>query len=280
VVSFQEAADQALSHPRCVRTMGPAVRGEGAVVETPVVSLAEAMEEYEPAGTPVSKALDISALPSAKSRLGKGARAGLEAIDNAHGDGDLPALPVKRSGTTRRSGGYASSRARGTPKWIELSARGDTPGLSMAHEVGHFLDHQAIDKRGAYASETSPLLGGWRDATHASDAYRRLKALSGAGPLAQVDITRPDGSKESVEYRVDRRWVQYALQDRELFARSYAQYVANRGGVSLLQKELGAERASDLHQRYPSQWDDADFEPIAGALDALFRGLGWLRPKG
>ena len=29
IVSFQEAADQPLSHPRCVRSMGPVVRGEG-----------------------------------------------------------------------------------------------------------------------------------------------------------------------------------------------------------------------------------------------------------
>lgn len=35
LVSFQEAADQPLSHPRCVRSMGPVVKGEGPVAPAP-----------------------------------------------------------------------------------------------------------------------------------------------------------------------------------------------------------------------------------------------------
>jgi hypothetical protein len=63
----------------------------------------------------------------------------------------------------------------------------------------------------------------------------------------------------------------------ELRARSYAQYVARKGDDPQLRNELDGERRSNPTEvYYPRQWEDADFMPIAAAIDELFASLGWI----
>ena len=68
-----------------------------------------------------------------------------------------------------------------------------------------------------------------------------------------------------------RAHVEYLLGPRELFARTYCQYVAVRSGDPDLQREL----EKSLEPDYREQWHEDDFTPIAGALDDLFDRLGW-----
>jgi hypothetical protein len=57
----------------------------------------------------------------------------------------------------------------------------------------------------------------------------------------------------------------------ELWARSYAQFVARRSGSSALQASLDGlrQRPSDAVY-YPLQWDDDDFVEIDRAIEELF----------
>ena len=105
----------------------------------------------------------------------------------------------------------------------------------------------------------------------ASQAVADLKAL-GASPTAQ--LTQSDGTK--VTYRVDRKYLRYLLRHDELWARSYAQYIAVKSGDTTLLKELAETRAEkNLYNQ--KQWSEDDFKPILKAMDALFTTLGWIK---
>lgn len=220
-----------------------------------------------PQGTPVSAALDVPKKGYARAA----ADDVLEAIDATHGDGVLPKIPLTVSSTTKREAAYTYNPLSGKPTKIDLSRGGRHPRLSLTHELGHVIDHQAVDVQGQFASVASPKLDAWRTAVRASAAYQRLLELR-AVPV--VEVTTDAGAKVAV--RIPRKHIEYLLDLRELWARSYAQYVAIRGGNAALLNELVGIRSGN-GMAYPHQWSDVDFEPIAKAMDEAFEALGWVR---
>jgi hypothetical protein len=77
---------------------------------------------------------------------------------------------------------------------------------------------------------------------------------------------------------VDPGYVQYLLRPEELFARSYAQFVAVSSRDIRLLAQVGRlqnRRGNEIG--YNVQWEDDDFEPLAQALETLFWRLGWLK---
>lgn len=212
---------------------------------------------------PVSQALDLPG-----GAMGKAADTTLRVIDSVHSDGSLPKIAVKASNTRSWQGQYAF-RPNGEPVDIQLSRYGDHPELTAAHETGHFIDHQGIGKAGEFSSIADGLLDEWRQAVRGSQAIQRLGELTGK---RLVSLTSPAGATR--DYLVDSRYVRYLLDPREVWARSYAQYIAQRGGSALLKRQLADELQST--GVYPTQWSADDFKPIAEAIDRLFRKLGWL----
>jgi hypothetical protein len=77
----------------------------------------------------------------------------LEAIDAVHGDGMLPLLPVIRTRGRVQVGAYEWISHTGEALRLSFSVTNDHPELSVVHEIGHFLDHQALGRPGAFASE-------------------------------------------------------------------------------------------------------------------------------
>lgn len=152
---------------------------------------------------------------------------------------------------------------RGTdPVEIVVDPSGAHPGLSFAHEIGHYLDHQAIGTPRDMASELAdPQLSPWFDAVNRTREIRTLRALF-ANRNATIGAARVP---------VDRGYVEYLLRNREIFARSFAQWIAIRSEDPVLLAQLDDLRTSI----YPSQWDDSEFDPIASALDELARRMGW-----
>lgn len=223
--------------------------------------------------------------PPAKGKLKNDIDATIEAIDRVHGlNVDIPRIPVTQNRGTRTLGSYRYKYS-GAPSEIKVSSQGAHPRMTLAHEIGHFLDHQATIRRlkpGAapmFASgvldavwksngfATNPLKK-WRDAVHGSRAVKTLnEALQSGG---RFSYTRPDGTTGT--YSASTAWLRYATGDDELWARSYAQYVAKRSGDPVMRKELEAELKSPI----PEQWQDDDFEAIAEAFDELFEALGWI----
>lgn len=207
-----------------------------------------------PTGPTVSKPIDVLAA----GQVGRAVDEALNTIDAVHGDGALPPIPLKSSRKQTPNGSY-SWFGTGAPAQIEVSSLGDHPVMTTVHEVGHFLDHHGIGVAGEFASKTAELTE-WRAAVDASDAVVQLRGLRVSSPLP-----------------VNERYRRYLLKTEELWARSYAQYVATTSGSQRMLGELArlVERPGAGGVYYPAQWDGDDFKPIAAAIDKLFARLGW-----
>lgn len=165
---------------------------------------------------------------------------------------------------------------------------------TLIHELAHFLDHKGLgDDPERFASVVDQALNGWRAAIRNSAAVQTLQEMAIFDQTrGQWSIFEDDQGRQLV-WNPNQAFVVYALDPRELFARSYAQWVALRSGDDQLLDgvmaglvipqppegtpwTLAADSRSPGH---PSQWVAEDFEPIAAAFDELFASLGVLRTE-
>ena len=202
-----------------------------------------------PKGVAVSNALSIPKSGYAK----KPSVNILNIIDSIHSDGELPLIPIKSDGGNY-NGVYLSRTMNGDAVGINLSRKNTThPDLTLAHEIGHFIDHQAFGEKGVFSSIKSDIFAEWRDAVDNSNATKV--------------INESKTSKKS-----------YYLSKHEQWARSYAQYIATKSNQELLVSQLDNIRFNDRYPDYyrNSQWENEDFKPIMNAIDNLFLKMGWL----
>jgi len=231
---------------------------------------AQPVDRLTPQGTPVSNALKIPT----SGKHAQMYRDVLDAIDSVHGDGVLPEIPVNTNNKLSAMGLYRFKG--GAP--INITMRGSGKGIEqvMAHEVGHFIDHQAIGTAGKFASnETGPshILFGWARSVNESNAVKTLKAKRSSPSDFLVEIGSDGGVKWGATPRT--KHLDYLLSDMELFARSYSQYIATRSRNPNMLRAMANDLKDAMYGE--KQWSDEDFLPIAAAFDELFRGLGWLK---
>ena len=197
---------------------------------------------------PVSKALHLYLADPLKSET----QHALDIIDSVHTDGDLIAAPVNHgSGSYLGQMSYDLNPKAAFPISFQM-AKGPWPALTMTHEIGHYLDLWALDQNKQFASESSPLLAKWRKVTEASAAYAQIKGKSGF----ILNATRKA----------------YFLSWRELWARSYAQFIASESSDPKLTAQVAKVRDNDPWR----QWADDDFSPIADEIRAIFQKKGWM----
>ena len=238
--------------------------------------------------TPVSDALDMGWLGPKRSKLRKAGETALAAIDLVHGDGPLPDIPVTDMNKASTHGEYRYNVRRGTATEIKLSRKSDAPELVMVHEVGHFLDHWGIGPGGDFA--TDAFLWAQKEPGHDwADDFENwwLAIITSDAHLHKQELMRMSGKERNDmilrgEKAPKLDYLRYLLGKREIWARSYAQYIAIRSGDPVLLQQLVESRrqrpAYDPDQNdYAEQWDDRDFTPIAEAMDKLFKTLGWLK---
>lgn len=206
-----------------------------------------------PTATDVSRALSIGARGHWRQVI----RGALEIIDKVHTDGVLPKARWGAKEADDRFAAYYEQNSEyfafGSQIDIVRNA-GHLGRGTVMHEIGHFIDYHAMGRGRGYGSDNASgnpahPMAAWWDAVVRSDNYKFI---------------------------VSQRWFddyyRYAMQPTELWARSYAQYVGLRSGDPAMQAEMAFYRS-----KTKVQWDDADFAPIATAIDALFSSMGWLR---
>jgi hypothetical protein len=212
----------------------------------------------------VSSALEVSSGGRIKAVVDRT----LAAIDAVHTDGDLPNIPINATRGRRTVGQYRVMRSitgHGTPDSISCNPHTDHPHMTLAHEIGHFLDHQAMQRPDEFGSERDPDFHEFLDAVKETNALQTIRGLMG-----KSRVSAPDGR----QYEMSSKHVRYLLENREVWARAYAQYIAIRSGDPRLLAELNADR-KQFGPNFPRQWDDADFEPVAAAIDRLLEKKGW-----
>ena len=153
---------------------------------------------------------------------------------------------------------------------------GPWQGLTTAHKLGHRLDQLGFGQGLQYGSElNTPEMADWWKAIRSSDAYKALEASKTRGTVDGFD---PRGNRVTTAIPTER--LTYYLKPQELFARSYAEYIALKAaqkGHPELARQLGVALNSFECLRFRTQWTPMDFDPIMKAFDKLFAQKGWLR---
>lgn len=192
-------------------------------------------------------------------------------IDAVHGDGRLARMSVRLGRLDDGIDGLYEDFIRR----ITINLAGPYPRMAMLHEIGHLVDARAFEgHRGVAhrpASIRLALFAGWRAAVSQSSVFESFLVI--AEGLRQR-IARNTASDED---REDLVFIDYLTDVRELWARSYVQYIAVQATDDRLVSEWRLYQGEDAGSGLPQQWDDAGFEPIAQAIDHVFRQQGWRR---
>ena len=230
-------------------------------------------------GTPVSGRITIEGEDDLMRPGVLEVKQALRVIDQVHGDGNLPSLPLRTvEGDSARGDGEFLVQF-GHPQEILVNGTGAHPEYSTLHEVGHFLDYSGLSGGiGDFASAgiTNDMhIRRWGNAALKSEAIKTIrdyrKRLRDQVPNAK---DRTPLQQKNLDYS------DYLLDTPEVFARSYAQWVATRSGNDYILGQLREKQARARTSKGKDVWEDADFEPIGAALDALFEARGWRKAEG
>jgi hypothetical protein len=213
---------------------------------------------------------DLFEMP--KGAFGERLRTGTRAIDSVHATPGLPPIRVRGMQRGDTLGQYDFNINTGAPKGIGVQRNIADAEWAMVHETGHYIDHQILGKQGLFTSVNRSTGIAEEFRTVASDS-RAIRNLIDARVKGDVSVTLSSG--DIVTYEVDHEYVRYLLDETEVFARAYTQYIARKSGDPTLLKQLDGIR-SGVGNVYQEQWDDDDFAPIEAAIDNMFRKKGWI----
>jgi hypothetical protein len=199
-------------------------------------------------------------------------RHAVASIDMVHGDGLLRRVRAQLGHSRAEAASYEWNSRTGQPLRLTFSRRAPRPELSIVHEIGHFLDQEALGYSGQLGSETG-VIPAIMDAINASEPFQWLTALAGR---KQIRLRLPNRRRPQV-LPIDASVVQYLREPGELFARAYAQLIATASQDQRLLAQLNEVLADPfLGGVYHIQWPDHDFMPIARAFEQEWRGRQWI----
>ena len=204
--------------------------------------------------------------------------AGIAAVAKVHSVEGLPRIPVREMDFEGYEGWLARRPIPGrgidalTSDSIHINPTKWRPDWVVVHEIGHFLDLDALAATGDFASEQK---SGGRTWELVQAAVGDLKKTSNCRLLEKLREEAVErGDKKSIED------MDYLLDPKELFARSYAQYIAWRSGDAALLERLDRLLTHDDPRWRLRQWPYDQYLPLVERFDTLFENLGWLaRPK-
>lgn len=220
-------------------------------------------------GVDVGDHIDLSRLPSDKRDE---AQRALNAIAATHGDGNLPDIPMRMFSEPDRSEEAAYhpgdfNDAAGD--FIDLNVKAKQPALTLTHEVGHFLDNRGIGgDNGGLESEIRD------EDTSTGKAMTKFLRAAGESQSFQDGMDAYDKFPNYQDY-----WT----SPPEVWARAYAQYVANKSADPVMMKQLRKAQADGVKSHSPNstrawiqQWQEADWPPVGQAVENVLKAQGYL----
>ena len=177
-------------------------------------------------------------------------------VDQLHTFPKLPTIPLLLTKTRREGGAYISRTRPPIPISINISVHTESPALTLLHEVGHLLDHLALNpiKQG-FGSGHDPFFDPLRNFWAANKKIRRLTRMA---------------TRSSAMNPKRCSFLRYQLQVDEIWARTYLQWVVTKSNDQLLQVNLD-QVVADSPEVY---WDAEEINAIIPLVDQLFSEAG------
>lgn len=178
-------------------------------------------------------------------------------------------------GSASTAGRYSLRSSDGEPMTFLIrpkSVAKDKSGASVfSHEFGHYLDHMTGKGGAAFGSDgTSPALEALRKAWNGSPVVKAM--------IAEWDLAVANATPEEMAQVLERK--SYWLSNVELFARTYAQWIARKTGNEQLKVGiLSALQLGSQWTRYDKATDtvvEDGFDEISDAFEAYMKELGLL----
>ncbi len=196
----------------------------------------------------------------------------IKSIESVHGDGDLPKIPLKANSRLKAGGRYARSVNQVTNETkaldITLNPQGKRPELTIVHEIGHFLDDQTIGTSNKFESVHGSLMDGVFDKIMKTPEIKWIENAMDKGSFIAENGSPIWMGKEI------RRHFKYLLDKKELFARAYSQFIAEKSNSKILINQVLGSRNNQLN--IPYQWESKNFKPVMDEIEKLFKILGWM----
>lgn len=192
----------------------------------------------------------------------------LAAIDEVHGDGvldDIPFYPVKSD--VFNAAFYFHPTTKKALR-IDLSTTSKNQALSIAHEMGHYFDLQSIGRKGSMATaQSSSPLTEVLEIAEKTDAIKTMIGYLQNRSIVQ-DGQRLPLTKKAIET------LEYLLDPAEIWARAYAQFIANRSSSVAMKDQL--KKLLVNHPVFKVQWEQNDFAALEKAIEKMMIDLGWI----
>ena len=194
----------------------------------------------------------------------------LQSIDKVHGDGVLDDIPFKPSQAKSFNGQFSSYTREGKASHITLSTHAKDKQVTIAHEMGHYLDLYSVGEKGKWAStnKDSPMAKVIA-AANKSDLVKKIRATLKSGKITI--------KKEEIKLSTRvRKHLNYLVDEKEIWARSYAQYIAEKSGNTVMKESIAISVTRYADEGYGYQWAPDDFADLSAAIEEMMIELGWM----
>ncbi len=222
---------------------------------------------YTPNGTLISSHFPVL---NAEVWYSNRLQTALFAIDQVHGDGFWQ--PIRIDVSSDGENWIAGFKADKDRAWLFLHSDQSVSSLDLVHELGHGLESYGFADLGVRPSAFAPEFEPWRRAVANSESFKTLVFMQ----TLKTRVVKVLG----LEYQrfINQDDLTYFLEWHELFARSYAQFIALMSGFREMREQIGAFSNSKYRELlYPTQWAANDFDLIAEEIELLLLKRGWLK---
>lgn len=228
----------------------------------------------------------------------------LRTFDRTMTDGVLPDMPAVGRLTNMRSSVQGAYRRLLTGEPMDLTFRPTAKLETVFHEIAHFVDHLGLGMQRQFGSQLGFAsargnLDSLLARVFASDeqlAAMRARAevmepvaraiMDSRGYRNLLDALRtgqteywPGGPVIHLQAG-QLKWIRYAIDSEEVFARAMAQYLTKRHGAAAVRELEEALYNTQIGGRnlvpLADQWEWDDFDRIDRAITDMLRELGWL----